>query len=429
MLRRSVPASARLAAPLLIALLAAVASSTFLLWQAGRARVAELEERVAELAAENRTMRQRFERRTAAIARQAAAGRARLARRLLALARERARLARHAGVQAHVLADALRARDRALAELAAGRARFEAERARLVARTEAALKAAHAAGRRAEGLEVRLAAALDEGRRLRAERERLRSALSAWLRERSSLLAGLFEGADGTAAGRPGGRGGPFLPDAVTEVAGGTPSAPVPGLVDGLERLRALVRRLPLVVPVEGAELTSGFGRRIDPFRGRPARHEGIDLAAPRGTPVRAPADGRVVRAGRLGAYGLVVELDHGGGLRTRYAHLSRITVRSGQKVVRGQELGRVGSTGRSTGAHLHFEVRVAARPVDPLRFFEAARGLAELGPELRTLVGALLAEGSGPTPRTGGRGGRSRGRGPHRADAVARVQSTLQTF
>jgi len=398
MLRRSAPAPSFLAALFLIALLAAAASSTFLLWQAGRVRVAELEERVRELAAENRAMRARFEQRLAALDREAMTKRSRLARRLLALQRERARLARRADAQAGMLADALQVRDRARAELAAERARLEAERARLAARTEAALEIAHAAGRRAEGLEVRLAAALDENRRLLAERTRLTAELAAWLREREALLAGLFDGAPAdTSASAQGGRGGPFLPDGETGTPGEPIRIPVTDVLEGLKRLRGLMRRLPLVTPLAGAELTSGFGRRLDPIWRRPARHEGIDLAAPRGSPVRTPADGRVVRAGRMGAYGLMVEVDHGNGLRTRYAHLSGIAVRPGRRVLRGDPLGRVGSSGRSTGPHLHFEVRIGERPVDPLLFLAAARRLTALDPGLEELARELLRATAGP--------------------------------
>lgn len=111
---------------------------------------------------------------------------------------------------------------------------------------------------------------------------------------------------------------------------------------------------------------TSGFGWREDPIRKRRKWHSGADVRAKRGTPVASAGDGVVVFAGRQGGYGNVVYVDHGGGVITRYGHLSRIFVKKHASLVAGQELGRVGSTGRATGPHLHFEVRLDGRPVDP---------------------------------------------------------------
>lgn len=119
--------------------------------------------------------------------------------------------------------------------------------------------------------------------------------------------------------------------------------------------------------PVSGA-LTSGFGARIDPISGEPATHTGIDVGAPEGTPIRAPAAGVVVRAGARGGYGQAVEIDHGNGVVTLYGHASEVLVSAGDFVEAGTEIARVGQTGRATGPHLHFEVRQAGRPVDPLR-------------------------------------------------------------
>ncbi len=141
---------------------------------------------------------------------------------------------------------------------------------------------------------------------------------------------------------------------------------------------------LPLLQPLPTLEVTSPFGPRPSPFTGLPSRHEGIDLRAAPGSLVRAAGGGLVVKAGRDGPFGLLVEIDHGGGLATRYAHLSRILVRRGERVVAGRPIGRVGSTGRSTGPHLHYELRVAGEPVDPLRLLEAGRllALARGGPD-----------------------------------------------
>ena len=119
------------------------------------------------------------------------------------------------------------------------------------------------------------------------------------------------------------------------------------------------------VRPVAG-RVTSGFGPRTHPVTGRRSNHAGIDLAAPTGTPVSAARGGRVVRAGGAGGYGLLVELDHGDGVRTRYAHLSTIAGRSGDTVSAGRTIGAVGETGTATGPHLHLELRVNGEAIDP---------------------------------------------------------------
>lgn len=121
----------------------------------------------------------------------------------------------------------------------------------------------------------------------------------------------------------------------------------------------------PSIWPVDGF-VTSPFGYRTSPFTGARRFHKGIDIAAPRGTSVVAPADGRVVFAENDGAYGLSVEIDHGGGIATRYAHLHKFHVKKGDTVKRGTLIGEVGSTGRSTGPHLHYEVLVNGVPTNP---------------------------------------------------------------
>ncbi|HEX8283302.1 MAG TPA: M23 family metallopeptidase [Pyrinomonadaceae bacterium] len=127
--------------------------------------------------------------------------------------------------------------------------------------------------------------------------------------------------------------------------------------------------RVPSIWPVEG-ESTDSFGVRGNPFGGGGAEfHPGQDIAAPRGTPVLAPAEGKVVEAGWKNGYGQTVVIDHANGLTTRYGHLSKIEVVSGQEVKRGDQLGQVGSTGRSTGPHLHYEVRIGELPVSPRHY------------------------------------------------------------
>jgi murein DD-endopeptidase MepM/ murein hydrolase activator NlpD len=125
--------------------------------------------------------------------------------------------------------------------------------------------------------------------------------------------------------------------------------------------------------PVKIAAFTSGYGVRSDPFKGRAAMHAGIDLAGPVGTPIYATADGLVREAAyNSGGYGNLVKIDHGRGIETRYGHLSSFSVRPGQRVTRGQVIGRMGSTGRSTGSHLHYEVRIDTRAVNPIPFMKS---------------------------------------------------------
>jgi len=124
----------------------------------------------------------------------------------------------------------------------------------------------------------------------------------------------------------------------------------------------------PSITPVRGI-LTGGFGGRSDPFTGEPGTHNAVDISTAMGRPIRAPADGIVVKAEWANGYGNVVYLSHGYGYSTRYGHLSKFNVRPGQKVRRGDIIGYVGSTGRSTGPHLHYEVRLGGKPVNPLEY------------------------------------------------------------
>ncbi len=140
--------------------------------------------------------------------------------------------------------------------------------------------------------------------------------------------------------------------------------------VEHLNRTLALV---PYRKPVIGeVEFTSGFGVRSDPFLGRPAMHTGLDFRAATGDPVRATANGKVVSSGWAGGYGRMVEIDHGNGLSTRYGHMSEINVKVGDQIKIGQVIGEVGSTGRSTGPHLHYETRIDGEAVDPQKFLRA---------------------------------------------------------
>lgn len=143
-----------------------------------------------------------------------------------------------------------------------------------------------------------------------------------------------------------------------------------------LARMAVLDRALdgiPQVVPASAQNITSGFGYRRDPFNGSGAMHSGIDFRGAMGSPIYAAADGRVTFAGVKSGYGNTIEVTHGNGILTRYAHLSRIDVKPGQTVGAGATIGGLGSTGRSTGPHLHFEVRINDRAINPRPFLEAA--------------------------------------------------------
>jgi murein DD-endopeptidase MepM/ murein hydrolase activator NlpD len=139
-------------------------------------------------------------------------------------------------------------------------------------------------------------------------------------------------------------------------------------LVDFFHAKRALLAHTPTTWPAQGW-VTSSFGPRDDPFSGERVMHLGTDIAAPKGARVRAPAGGLVLFVGDRGAYGQSIVIDHGRGLVTHYAHLSRILVMAGDRVKRGQHIGAVGNTGRSTGPHLHYEIREHGIPVHPRRF------------------------------------------------------------
>ncbi|HVF83392.1 MAG TPA: M23 family metallopeptidase [Sphingomicrobium sp.] len=174
----------------------------------------------------------------------------------------------------------------------------------------------------------------------------------------------------GLTPSKVGGIGGPLEP--LTKAADPTFKA----LFNSWKKLDTLqdgVVAVPSDKPVKTAAFTSSYGVRSDPFQGRAAMHAGIDLSGPVGTPIYATADGMVSNAGwHNGGYGNLVKLDHGRGIETRYAHLSSLTVRPGQRVKRGDLIGKMGSTGRSTGSHLHYEVRIDGRAVNPIPFMKS---------------------------------------------------------
>lgn len=175
-----------------------------------------------------------------------------------------------------------------------------------------------------------------------------------------------------------GAQGGPYVP-----VRGLIASDPeLRDLATMLGRLNAMeltLATIPSGRPTQAPMETSSFGYRRDPFNGMTAFHAGIDFPGAYGQPIQAAERGRVSFVGQRPGYGNVVEVDHGNGILTRYAHLSRFAARVGDKVTRGQTIARMGSTGRSTGTHLHFEVRVHGEAVNPRRFLEARQDVLEI--------------------------------------------------
>lgn len=184
--------------------------------------------------------------------------------------------------------------------------------------------------------------------------------------------------------------GGPYEPIDSTAVKG-APDPAFRALFQSwkrLDRLQQGIVAIPSQKPVEIVDLTSDFGVRSDPFRGGAAMHAGVDIRGPHGTPIYATADGMVGRAGWANGYGKLVEIEHGRGIQTRYGHLSSILVQPGQRVKRGDMIARMGSTGRSTGNHLHYEVRLDGAAVNPMPFLQATNYLTAMQARGNVAVG-----------------------------------------
>lgn len=220
-------------------------------------------------------------------------------------------------------------------------------------------------------------------------------ALEAMLVKQIVTTSGAFRGGEGPGAGIRADQFADTLADAVAQsgslgiadaivhslapagaaaavVPAPAPAAPAPARARGVSNDPAPAAVAPadpaaVALPLRG-KVTSRFGLRTDPFTGAPRVHDGVDVGAPAGSAIRASAAGVVVRAGPRGGYGNAVEIDHGGGVVTLYGHASQLLVSPGERVDAGQAIARVGSTGRSTGPHLHFEVRVEGHPVDPAK-------------------------------------------------------------
>jgi murein DD-endopeptidase MepM/ murein hydrolase activator NlpD len=194
------------------------------------------------------------------------------------------------------------------------------------------------------------------------------------------------------------GMGGP-VEDARGAPAGEAAMADLLSSWNRLSQLGAATLSLPSRLPVANFTMTSGFGVRYDPFNGRAAMHAGVDFAGAHGEPVVAAAEGVVVRAGWAGGYGNVIDIDHGRGMMTRYGHLSRVQVRVGDRVVAGDQIGKMGSTGRSTGTHLHFEIRVDGQAVNPMPYLRAAPQIAAAQQLARQAMGGPVVTASTATP------------------------------
>lgn len=180
------------------------------------------------------------------------------------------------------------------------------------------------------------------------------------------------------------GQGGPFIPyHPELQPERSEADAPETQLelrLSRWEQLRDVYLSVPLIAPMKDYYFTSGFGRRKDPINKRWAMHAGLDLSGPRKQEVMAAAPGKVIRARREAFYGRIVEIDHGNGITTRYAHMSSIAVKVGQQVGLGEVIGRMGNSGRSTAPHLHYEVRFNDRPLNPRNFLKAGRYVFKKG-------------------------------------------------
>ncbi len=175
--------------------------------------------------------------------------------------------------------------------------------------------------------------------------------------------------------------GGPYIPTEMPKIS--DDAAEMLQSLDDLQTMKKIVANLPLGLPIKNAEEHSPFGHRVDPFNGNIAFHSGLDLVALADPSIRSTGDGVVVKAENDGAYGNMIDIDHGFGISTRYGHLSAIKVQVGDRVAKGDIIGVQGSTGRSTGAHLHYEVRYKGTAIDPQNFIQTGR-LMEIGSNVR---------------------------------------------
>lgn len=227
--------------------------------------------------------------------------------------------------------------------------------------------------------------------------ERLTSVALVRSRKAESAIRGFGLNPEALAREARSGRGGPFVPffgKGEKEVRDPRFARMLTAL-DRMEAMEAALASIPTSMPAAVGLMSSGFGYRSDPFNGGAAMHAGLDFKGPIGTPILAAADGKVSFAGWQGGYGNCIEITHANGLVTRYAHMSGFNVSLGQKVSRGSQIGRMGSTGRSTGPHLHFEVRLNGAAINPRKFLEANPDVLEIQAIAGNRPGGTSAAGS----------------------------------
>jgi murein DD-endopeptidase MepM/ murein hydrolase activator NlpD len=232
------------------------------------------------------------------------------------------------------------------------------------------------AGDKAKGVEAMLARVQASLERVENSQVAMLNAMEDTYETKARRIRGVLADLGlSTAKGKSAGTGGPFIPLKLRNDASQFERQLyriniARAQVDLLHRT---LTNVPVRKPIMGEiDTTSGFGMRIDPFIKAPAMHSGLDFRGNTGEPIRATAAGKVAEAGWNGGYGKMVEIDHGNGFTTRYGHLSQIDVHVGQHVRSGQTIGRLGSTGRSTGPHLHYETRIDGDAVDPQKFLRA---------------------------------------------------------
>lgn len=221
----------------------------------------------------------------------------------------------------------------------------------------------------------------DRLNRLRARQEQFASVLETAATERLKQVEQAIRGfgLDPARLARTA-QGGPFIPAALmARDSGAQDLRELAVLLDRLAAMESTLRTIPSGRPTAAPMETSSYGFRRDPFNGMAAFHAGIDFPGRHGQPILAASAGRVIAAGVRNGYGNCIDVDHGHGIVTRYAHLSGYDARVGETVARGQQIGRMGSTGRSTGTHLHFEVRINGAAVNPRPFLEARRDVLEV--------------------------------------------------
>ncbi len=199
---------------------------------------------------------------------------------------------------------------------------------------------------------------------------------------KSQKLIQLAENRPSQSVGLSAGMGGPFIlysENNDIDLSSAEPFAKLYAHYNRLIDLEKAVQHIPVGKPARKYYISSSFGIRKDPFKKKWARHQGVDMAGWWKTPIYASADGTVTKAGRNGAYGKFIEIDHGNGFRSRYGHLSKIKVKKGEQVTLEQEIGLMGSTGRSTSPHLHYEIWFNGKPINPQKIFKASGNVLKI--------------------------------------------------